>query len=615
MTDTMAPGRPPGGHGPTNAAIAARLTEIADLLEIRGESAFRVGAYRRAAESVARCPLDLAAELRAGHPLAVPGVGQTIAERIGELVESGRIAYLDALRLEVPPTLLPLLAIPGIGPRTVGTAWRELGIDTPEAFAVAARAGRLRELPGFGPRTEARLLAGLEQGDGRRQRRMRIGEAQALAARVIEVLESVPGVRSVTACGSLRRRCETVGDLDVLIETDQPEAALAALATLPSSDPQAADLPVAGHARLSLGLRDGPRLDVMTTAPASVGSALVHFTGSAAHNVALRHRARQMGWSLSEHGLAPLDGEGGEVRTFTTEAALYAALGLSDIPPELREGQGELEAAEAGRLPGLVRLSDLQGDCHSHSDWSDGREPLEVMVDSARAAGRRYQVLTDHSWSLGIANGLSPARVEQQRRVIGELNERFARQEAAGDVPEGAAPEGFRLLHGCELEITLDGRLDHDDALLARFDVVVASLHVGRRQPRAQLMARYELAMRSPHVDIISHPSGRKIGQRPDLDLDWEAFYGLAAETGTLLEVNGSEARLDLEPQRIRAARAAGCAFVISSDAHERAEWRHLDFGVAMARRGWLEADRVANCLPLADFLALMRDKPHRLPA
>jgi DNA polymerase (family 10) len=288
---------------------------------------------------------------------------------------------------------------------------------------------------------------------------------------------------------------------------------------------------------------------------------------------------------------------------------------LQEIPPELREGQGEVEAAEAGGLPRLVGLEDLRGDCHSHSDWSDGREPLEAMVDSARAAGRRYQALTDHSWSLGIANGLSPARVDQQRRVIEGLNERFARQLAAGDLPAGAAPEGFQLLHGCELEITADGRLDYDDAILARFDVVVASLHVGRRQPRAQLMARYELAMRSPHVDIISHPSGRKIGQRPDLDLDWDAFYGLATETGTLLEINGSEARLDLEPQRIRAAAEAGCGFVISSDAHERSEWLHLDFGVAMARRGWLQADRVANCLPLAEFQALMDSKPHRLPS
>jgi DNA polymerase (family 10) len=354
----------------------------------------------------------------------------------------------------------------------------------------------------------------------------------------------------------------------------------------------------------------------MTMPPGVAGSYLVHFTGSAEHNVALRQRARELGWSLSEHGLSPLEGRTPRrsPRTFATEAELYGVLGLDEIPPELREGRGEVEAAAQGRLPRLVSLADLQGDCHSHSDWSDGREPLEVMIASARSAGRRYQVVTDHSWSLGVANGLSPQRVEQQRRVIAELNERFAREEAAGDLPPGAHAHGFRLLHGCELEITADGRLDYDDALLARFDVVVASLHVGRRQPREQLMARYERAMRSPHVDIISHPSGRKIGQRPDLDLDWESFYRLAAETGTLLEVNGSEERLDLEPARIRAARDAGCGFVISSDAHDRAEWQHLVLGTAMARRGWLEPRHVANTYSLEAFLRLMGDKPHRLP-
>jgi DNA polymerase (family 10) len=515
----------------------------------------------------------------------------------------------------VPPSLLPLLAIPGVGPRTLGTAWRELGIATADEFESAARGGRLRTLPGFGARTEARILAGIQEAMQRPERRLGIGEAQTLAGRVVELIEAMPDVRSVTVCGSVRRRCETVGDLDVLVETDRPDRVLAALAASPSLDADPSQAQVAGHARLGLGLREGPRLDVMTMPSGKAGSYLVHFTGSAAHNVALRHRARQMGWSLSEHGLTALLGEGGETGTFATEADLYRALDLQEIPPELREGQGELEAAEAGRLPRLVRLADLRGDCHSHSDWSDGREPLETMVDSARAAGRHYQVLSDHSWSLGIADGLSPARVEQQRRIIGALNERFAHQEVAGELPAGVATEGFRLLHGCELEITADGRLDYEDELLARFDVVVASLHVGRPQPRAQLMARYELAMRSPHVDIISHPSGRKIGQRPDLDLDWEAFYALAAETGTLLEINGSEARLDLEPQRIRAARAAGCLFVISSDAHHRSEWRHLDFGVAMARRGWLEAGAVANSLGLDGFLALMRDKPHRLPA
>ncbi|HKZ92228.1 MAG TPA: hypothetical protein VJZ50_08820, partial [Candidatus Limnocylindrales bacterium] len=490
-----------------------------------------------------------------------------------------------------------------------------------------ARAGRLRQLRGISARTEERILEGIG-GLARRPRRpMLMADAHWISARVVSLIGRLPGVISATATGSVRRSCETVGDLDVLVETERPEDIMAALTALPGIEPVTPGTGRrGGRERVTLQLRDGPQLDVMTMPPGVAGSYLVHFTGSAEHNVALRHRARQRGWSLSERGLTPLPPGGeepgspetgrrpdGALHTFEDEAALYAFLGLAEIPPELREGRGEVEAAEAGMLPRLVRLEDLRGDCHSHSDWSDGREPLEVMVESARLAGREYQVLSDHTASLSVANGLGPDRVERQRRVIGELNERFAREQAAGALPEGAHPDGFRLLHGCELEITLDGRLDYGDDLLATFDVVVASLHVGRRQPRRQLMARYELAMRHPRVDIISHPSGRKIGQRPDLDLDWDAFYRLAAETGTLLEINGSQERLDLDEQRIRAAHAAGCRFVIDSDAHDRSEWQNLAWGVAVARRGWLTVHDVANTLGLDDFLALLSRKPARV--
>jgi DNA polymerase (family 10) len=358
----------------------------------------------------------------------------------------------------------------------------------------------------------------------------------------------------------------------------------------------------------------------MTYRPGTAGTYLLHFTGSAAHNVRLRARARDLGWSLSEHGVARLaedgsvaEGPAADVRTFETEAAAYAFLGLPFIEPELREDRGEIEAALAGTLPGLVRVEDLQGDCHSHSDWSDGHESIETTAEAARRRGHAYQVLTDHTRSLTIANGLTPERVEQQRRIVGELNERYAREEARGEAPPGSHPDGFRLLHGCELEITVDGRLDYPDELLARYEVVVCSLHVGRRQPRAQLMARYELALRSPHVDIIAHPSGRKIGLRPDLDIDWDRFYRLAEETGTLLEVNGSDERLDLEDRRIRAALDAGCRFTIDSDAHYLFEFDNLRWGVSQARRGWLEARHVANTLPRDRFLALMAEKPHRV--
>ncbi len=594
----------------SNARIAAVLAEIGDLLEIKGESAFKVGAYRRAADSVARSGVEVAAAYREGDPPRLRGVGGSISERIEELATSGHLAYHEALRAEVPPTLLELLAIPGVGPRTAGQVWRTLGIATVGELEAAARGGRLRQLRGISARTEARIIEGIGELRERPPRRMRMGEAQALAAGVVALIEALPGVVSATAAGSVRRYRETVGDLDVLIETDEPGPVLEALRRLPLVE-SAESAARGGADRCSVLLLDGPQLDILTMPSGQRGSYLVHFTGSAEHNVALRHRARERGWSLSERGLVPLDDDTAAPITFASEADLYDYLGLAPIPPELREGRGEIEAAESGALPRLVERSDLRGDCHSHTHWSDGREPLERMVDSARAAGREYQVLTDHSQSLTIANGLSPARVEAQHRLIGELNERFAREAATGAVPDGADP-GFRVLHGTELEITLDGRLDYPDALLATFDVVVASLHVGRRQPRAQLMARYETALRSPHVDIIGHPSGRKIGRRSDLDLDWEAFYRLAAETGTLLEINGSEARLDLDEHRVRLAAEAGCRFTIDSDAHERADWPHLAWGTAIARRGWLTPELVANTLPRDSFIALMREKPGR---
>ena len=602
-----------------NEQLARIFHEISDVLEITGEVPFKISAYRRAADSVAHTPVDVVAAYRAGTPPRLEGVGKAIDEKLAELADTGRLRYHEQLLTEVPPSLVTLLAVPGIGPRTAGDLWRALGVATLADLETAAREGRLREVKGISAKTEQRILDGIAELETRPPSRMHMAEARGVADQMAMLIETYPGVRSVTAAGSVRRGRETVGDLDVLVETDQPAEVLSAVRTMAAAERVVAGLRTGEH-RVSVQLLRGPQADVMTYPPGRGGTYHVHFTGSAAHNVRLRERARDLGWSLSEHGFASLDasgaaivGKGSEVRTFATETEVYDFLGLPFIEPELREDRGEIEAALAGRLPTLVRAGDLLGDCHSHSEWSDGKESVETVAETARRRGYAYQVLTDHSWSLTIANGLSPAQVEQQRVLIRSVNERFAREEAAGEVPEGAHPSGFRLLHGCELEIRVDGRLDYEDELLARFDVVVASLHVGRKQPRAQLMARYETALRSPHVDIIAHPSGRKIDQRPDLDLDWQAFYRLAAETGTLLEVNGSDERLDLDDRRIRSALDAGCRFTIDSDAHYLSEWDNVLWGTAQARRGWLEARHVANTRPRDEFLALMAEKPHRL--
>ncbi len=603
-----------------NADLARVFAEIGDLLELKGEDGFKVAAYRRAADTLAHAAIDVAGAYRAGAPPRLPGVGRAIDEKLAELADTGRLRYHEHLRLEVPPSLVSLLAVPGVGPRTAGDLWRQLGIATLADLGAAARDGRLRTVRGMSAKSERRILDGLADLDQRPPQRMHLAEGRELAIRVADLLATLPGVVGVTPAGSVRRWRETIGDLDLLVASTTPEATIAAF-----HDTAIVER-VGGHGarpatqRTTVQLLRGPQADVMTCPPGAAGTHLVHFTGSAAHNVRLRARARDLGWSLSEHGFARLaddgavaEGAAAEMRTFDTEAEVYAFLGLPFIEPELREDRGEIEAGLAGRLPQLVRLEDLQGDCHSHSDWSDGHESIETMAAAARRRGHAYQVLTDHTRSLTIANGLTPERVEQQRRIVGELNERHAREEARGEAPDGAHPDGFRLLHGCELEITVDGRLDYPDDLLARYDVVVCSLHVGRRQPRAQLMARYEVALRSPHVDIIAHPSGRKIGLRPDLDLDWDRFYRLAAETGTLLEVNGSDERLDLDDRRIRAALDAGCRFTIDSDAHHLFEFENLRWGASQARRGWLEARHVANTLSRERFLSLMAEKPHRV--
>jgi DNA polymerase (family 10) len=361
----------------------------------------------------------------------------------------------------------------------------------------------------------------------------------------------------------------------------------------------------------------------MVMPPDEAGTYLIHFTGSKEHNVKLRARARDRGWSLSEKGFLridletgePLTGDAAELRTFPTEEAAYAFLELPYVPPELREDEGEIEAALAGRLPRLIEQPDLRGDCHTHSEWSDGVHSIELMAEACRRRGYAYQVLTDHSISLAIASGLAPDRVEEQRAIIAELNARFEQEEREGTAPPETPAEGFRLLHGCELEIRADGRLDYDDKLLARFDVVVASLHVSRRQPRAELTQRTLTAIHSPHVDIVAHPAGRMIQTRDDLDLDWDTVFAEAARTGTALEMNGSPHRLDLSVERARRALAAGCVLTIDSDAHKTAELDFVRWGISQARRAWVEPANVLNARSRDELMAWVGGKPARVAA
>jgi DNA polymerase (family 10) len=600
---------------PSNGDLARIFHEIGDILEVKGELVFKTVAYHRAADAIGRAPFAVADAYRTGSPPKIPGVGQAISDKIGELVATGQMSMLERLRAEIPASLVDLLQIPRLGPRTVRLIYEQLGIETIEDLRHAAEAGTLRSLKGLSEKTETMILEGITALETRPQRLL-INQADAIVDSLIEALEGTPGLRRIVPAGSLRRRRETIGDLDLLAETDDPRALMERFTGMGIVDRV---LQGGGH-KAAVELLRGPQVDLMIMPPGEAGTYLIHFTGSKEHNVVLRARARDRGWSLSEKGYLrigddgqPLTGADAELRTFATEEEAYAFLGLPFIEPELRENHGEVEAALAGRLPSLIALSDLRGDAHSHSDWSDGIHSIETMAEAARRRGYSWQVLTDHSISLAIARGLTPERVEEQRAIIAELNARFAREEAEGSAPPETPAEGFRLLHGCELEIRADARLDYDDELLARFDVVVASLHVSRRQPRADLTRRTLTAIRSPHVDLIAHPAGRMIQSRDDLDLDWEAVYAEAARTGTALEMNGSPHRLDLSVERARRAVELGCVLTIDSDAHKTAELDYVRWGISQARRAWVEPRHVLNTRSRAELLDWVAAKPSRV--
>ena len=599
----------------SNGDLARIFHEIGDILELKGELVFKTVAYHRAADTIGRSPIDIVSAYRGGSPPRIPGVGKAISDKLMELATTGHLAFHERLRAEIPASLVELLRIPGLGPKTVRQLNQELGIASIDDLRQAAVAGRLRGLRGMSERTETLVLEGIERF-GERVERMRLDRAEELASALIAAFSATSGVRSIESAGSFRRRRESIGDLDLLAETNEPAALMDAFTSFGLVE----GVINRGSHKAAVRLLRGPQVDLMVMPPGEAGTYRIHFTGSREHNVRLRAMARDLGWSLSEKGFLrldedgePLTGDAAELRTFATEAEAYAFLGLPCIEPELREDAGEIEAALAGRLPDLIGLSDLRGDLHSHSDWSDGHQPLEVMIQAARRRGYAYQVLTDHSQSLAIARGLTPDRVALQAEVIAVLNARFAAEEAAGTAPSETPPEGFRLLHGCELEIRADGALDYEEDLLGRFDLVVASVHVGRRQTRAELTRRTLNGIRSPHVDVIAHPSGRKIGERDDLDLDWDAVYAEAARTGTALEMNGSPPRLDLAVERARRAVSLGCLLSIDSDAHDIHELDYVRWGISQARRAWVTAASVVNTRSRAELLAWAAGKPERV--
>lgn len=568
-----------------NREIARVFHEIADMLEILGEVVYKAVAYRRVADAIQRHPDDVAALIRAGTAPKIPGAGAALQAKLEELATTGRLEYHERLRAQVPDGVLEMLHVQGLGPRTVKLLYEQLGVDSVEALRGAAESGALRSLKGLSERTEANVLAGIAHLS-RPRSRLLIHDADRLAAVIVERLREVRGVRRVEPAGSLRRRETTIGDLDILALAHDPQALVTAFGSMPEVE----RILAAGSDRSSVLLADGPQVDLMVSPPETWGSHLVHFTGSTEHNVRLRGRALDRGLSLSEKGFKVLDT--GEMLPAATEEEVYARLGLPWIAPELRHDDGEFEAALEGRLPRLVELADLKGDTHTHSDWTDGTHSIGEMARAARALGREYIVLTDHSVSLGITRGLSVERVAEQRALVEELNAELA---------------PFRILHGTELEVLADGSVDYPEHVLAAYDVVIASIHSSHRQPVERLTQRALAAIDNPHVDVIAHPSGRVVNGRDGYQLDWPRVFDAAARTGTLLEINCSP-RMDLDAELARAAALRGVRLTIATDSHRTDELVNLRYGVDIARRAWLDPDRVATTRDADGLLELVRN-------
>ncbi len=568
--------------GLSNAELAATFREVGDLLDLLDEVPYKAVAYRRVADAIERYPVDLTPLVVEGHTPKIPGVGPAIGARLTELATTGKLEYHQRLREQIPPGLLDVLRISGVGPRTARQLHVELGITSIDELRAAAETGRVRQVSGMSARTEQNILAGIGRLD-QQSGRLLLHDADRLAGELLAGLGRVPGIHQIASAGSLRRRRATIGDLDILAACDDPAELIRAFEQLPDVE----RVLNAGTDKASVVLRaDGDRqVDLMLCRPEAWGSHLVHFTGSKEHNVELRARAQDRGLSLSEKGFK--DVETGELLLAATEEDVYARLDMAWVPPELREGEGEVAAAAAGKLPRLVERSDIRGDTHTHSNWTDGVDDIETMAGAARASGLEYMVLTDHSPSLGVARGLSPERVAEQRAEIDRLN---------GELSP------FRILHGTEMEILADATLDYPDEILATFDVVVASIHAARSQPVDQLTKRALAAIENPHVDIIAHPTGRIVNRREPVSFHWPELFEAAARTGTMLEINGSP-RLDLDERLARDAAVAGVRLTLSSDAHRTEELGYLDYAVGVARRAGLTAEQVATTRGAGELL------------
>ena len=571
-----------------NRQLAETFTLIANLSEIKGEVIYKTLAYRRAAENLASLSREASEYWKEGKLEDIPGVGKAIAEKIDELLRTGKLQFLEKLKKEVPASLAEWLQVPSLGPKKVGMISRALKITTLAQLEKAARAGTLRDLPGMGPKSEEAILAGIESLS-RRSGRIPLGRAWPRAQELVGRLKQIEGVVAAEPAGSLRRMRSTIGDIDILVAARDSRPVMKAFTTLPA----VARVLGKGETKSSIEFGDGIRAQVWVHPPEKFGTALQYATGSKDHNVALRQLALDKGYSLSEHALARV--KGGKEVLCSREEQVYETLGLPWIPPELREDRGEVQAARAGKLPKLIELRHIKADLQVHSTYSDGKLSMLEMARAAAKRGMKVIAFTDHSVSLGVTGGLSMADHKKQAAEIRKI------QKQLGD--------SIRVLHATEVEIKADGSLDYPDEFLASLDLVLASLHTSLRQPREKIMLRLLNAVRNPHVDIIGHPTGRLIPDREGADVDMDALLKAAAESGVALEINAHWSRLDLDDMHARRAKELGIPISINTDAHSDSDFDVLFYGVATARRAWLEPRDVINCWPSRKLLAWLKSR------
>ncbi len=569
-----------------NTAIAKVFQDMADLLELKGENPFKIRAYQRAARAIEHLPKEIEIMLEEGEDLqSISGVGEAIAKKTVELVNTGKLRIYEELKAGFPEGITTLLEIPGIGPKTAKKLSTELGIKSVDDLEQAIKDGRVAKLFRLGDKTADNILQRI-QALRRKDQRIPIGEALPVVEEVLNALRPLPGVKNLTAAGSLRRFRETLGDIDLMGTADNPEEVINAFVSLP----QIREVLAKGPTKASVILPGGLQADLRMVEHDSFGSLLQYFTGSKQHNIALRTREQKRGLKLSEYGIT--DTKTNKLEKFATEEKFYRRLGLQYIPPELREDQGEIELAEKGAIPKLIALSDIKGDIHIHTNWSDGHDSIEAMAQAAKAIGYQYLAITDHSAGRGIAHGLNEERLRQQIDEIKRLNQQL---------------KGIRLLTGIEVDIRANGSIDLPEGLLADLDIVIAAIHSAMTQSEEQITRRILGAIENPHVDVIAHPTCRLLGEREPVAVDLEAVFRAAVKYNKALEINAMPSRLDLKDIHVYRARELGIKLIMGTDAHSTAQLGFMRFGVGVARRGWCQSKDILNTKPMDEIIAFLR--------